>query len=189
MFRHKQAQPRTQGPNGSASTLQAAFADINIAKDRSVLFLVRRRIHFNAAKDRPRATMLFLASGLLLMASTLIAGKLFFEHFPSAPKWALAASLALWLAITGANMWMVYPSRLLGRRGAADTGTAIRSTRRRRCWCAGGSFRRAGTESGQNRLEAFSDGVLAIIITIMVLEMKVPHGTTWKRSRRLSRCS
>jgi uncharacterized membrane protein len=28
------------------------------------------------------------------------------------------------------------------------------------------------------RLEAFSDGVLAIIITIMVLEMKVPHGDT-----------
>jgi uncharacterized membrane protein len=30
---------------------------------------------------------------------------------------------------------------------------------------------------GKNRLEAFSDGVLAIIITIMVLEMKVPTGT------------
>ncbi len=29
----------------------------------------------------------------------------------------------------------------------------------------------------KNRLEAFSDGVLAIIITIMVLEMKVPHET------------
>ena len=29
---------------------------------------------------------------------------------------------------------------------------------------------------GTARLEAFSDGVLAIIITIMVLEMKVPHG-------------
>ena len=29
---------------------------------------------------------------------------------------------------------------------------------------------------GKNRLEAFSDGVLAIIITIMVLEMKVPQG-------------
>jgi uncharacterized membrane protein len=28
---------------------------------------------------------------------------------------------------------------------------------------------------GKGRLEAFSDGVLAIIITIMVLEMKVPH--------------
>jgi len=29
---------------------------------------------------------------------------------------------------------------------------------------------------GTSRLEAFSDAVLAIIITIMVLEMKVPHG-------------
>lgn len=28
----------------------------------------------------------------------------------------------------------------------------------------------------KNRMEAFSDGVIAIIITIMVLEMKVPHG-------------
>lgn len=31
---------------------------------------------------------------------------------------------------------------------------------------------------GKSRLEAFSDGVLAIIITIMVLELKVPHGTS-----------
>ncbi|MGH8378356.1 MAG: TMEM175 family protein [Gammaproteobacteria bacterium] len=29
---------------------------------------------------------------------------------------------------------------------------------------------------GKGRLEAFSDGVLAVIITIMVLEMRVPHG-------------
>ena len=31
----------------------------------------------------------------------------------------------------------------------------------------------------RSRLEAFSDGVLAIVITIMVLEMKVPRGTGW----------
>ncbi len=32
---------------------------------------------------------------------------------------------------------------------------------------------------GKGRLEAFSDGVIAIIITIMVLELKVPHGDTF----------
>jgi len=32
---------------------------------------------------------------------------------------------------------------------------------------------------GKSRLEAFSDGVLAIILTIMVLELKVPHGAGW----------
>ena len=29
----------------------------------------------------------------------------------------------------------------------------------------------------KTRLEAFSDGVIAILITIMVLELKVPHGS------------
>src|SRR3954470_6043956 len=31
-----------------------------------------------------------------------------------------------------------------------------------------------------SRMEAFSDGVLAILITIMVIELPTPHGTTWE---------
>jgi uncharacterized membrane protein len=38
---------------------------------------------------------------------------------------------------------------------------------------------------GKNRLEAFSDGVLAIIITIMVLELKAPHGASLQHLRPL----
>jgi len=39
---------------------------------------------------------------------------------------------------------------------------------------------------GKGRLEAFSDGVLAIIITIMVLELRVPHGDTFEALRPLA---
>ncbi len=35
----------------------------------------------------------------------------------------------------------------------------------------------------KNRLEAFSDGVIAILITIMVLELRIPHETTWHALR------
>ena len=38
---------------------------------------------------------------------------------------------------------------------------------------------------GRNRLEAFSDGVMAVLITIMVLELKVPHGADWEALRPL----
>ena len=38
----------------------------------------------------------------------------------------------------------------------------------------------------KNRLEAFSDGVIAIIITIMVLELKVPHDTSFEALRELA---
>jgi uncharacterized membrane protein len=38
---------------------------------------------------------------------------------------------------------------------------------------------------GKGRLEAFSDGVIAIIITIMVLELKVPHGADFAALRPL----
>jgi hypothetical protein len=33
-----------------------------------------------------------------------------------------------------------------------------------------------GVSMDKNRIEAFSDGVIAVIITIIVLEMKFPHG-------------
>ena len=39
---------------------------------------------------------------------------------------------------------------------------------------------------GKARLEAFSDGVIAVIITIMVLEMKVPHGVDLDRAAAAS---
>lgn len=38
----------------------------------------------------------------------------------------------------------------------------------------------------KGRLEAFSDGVIAILITIMVLELKIPHGTDWEALVALS---
>lgn len=37
----------------------------------------------------------------------------------------------------------------------------------------------------KGRLEAFSDGVIAIILTIMVLELKVPHEVSWEGLRPL----
>ena len=38
----------------------------------------------------------------------------------------------------------------------------------------------------KDRLEAFSDGVIAIIITIMVLELKLPHGDDWQALKGLT---
>jgi len=38
----------------------------------------------------------------------------------------------------------------------------------------------------KERLTAFSDGVIAIIITIMVLELKVPHGSDWSALANLA---
>ncbi|HVG07175.1 MAG TPA: TMEM175 family protein [Thermoanaerobaculia bacterium] len=38
---------------------------------------------------------------------------------------------------------------------------------------------------GKNRFEAFSDGVIAILITIMVLELRVPHGESLQTLRPL----
>ena len=38
----------------------------------------------------------------------------------------------------------------------------------------------------KNRLEAFCDAVIAIIITIMVLELKIPHDPSWEAIKALS---
>jgi uncharacterized membrane protein len=46
-------------------------------------------------------------------------------------------------------------------------------------------LRREGTAIGKERLAAFSDGVIAIIITIMVLELAVPHGAGFGALRPL----
>ena len=39
----------------------------------------------------------------------------------------------------------------------------------------------------KTRLEAFSDAVIAIIMTIMVLELKIPHGTDLEALKPLCR--
>jgi uncharacterized membrane protein len=50
-----------------------------------------------------------------------------------------------------------------------------------------GKLAKAGTLARMNktRLEAFSDGVIAILITIMVLELKIPHESTWAALREI----
>ena len=45
--------------------------------------------------------------------------------------------------------------------------------------------RRRDGQLGKGRIEAFSDGVIAIIITIMVLELRPPEGTTLEALRAL----
>ena len=47
------------------------------------------------------------------------------------------------------------------------------------------AYRPGNLPMEKGRLEAFSDGVIAIIITIMVLELKVPHGADWATLRPL----
>ena len=61
-------------------------------------------------------TILFLAAGLFLTASLLLVAKLFSEHLPSAPNWAVALGVGAWLAVTCLNMWI----------GVARAGYSIR---------------------------------------------------------------
>lgn len=50
-------------------------------------------------------TGLFLLAGLLLLAASLILGKLFSANYPSALTAATVAYVVLWLVIAAANMW------------------------------------------------------------------------------------
>jgi len=51
-------------------------------------------------------TGLFLLAGFLLLAASLVLAKLFSENYPSATAVATAVFVALWLALTGFNMWV-----------------------------------------------------------------------------------
>lgn len=51
-------------------------------------------------------TGLFILSGFLLLAVICIMAKLFSNYFPSAGNLAISAFLALWLALTGFNLWV-----------------------------------------------------------------------------------
>jgi len=51
-------------------------------------------------------TALFLLAGLLLLAASLLLGRLFSSNYPGATFAATAAYVALWLIIAAVNMWV-----------------------------------------------------------------------------------
>jgi len=51
-------------------------------------------------------TGLFLVAGFLLLAASLLLGRLFSATYSSAPVVATVAYVALWFLIAGANMWI-----------------------------------------------------------------------------------
>jgi hypothetical protein len=51
-------------------------------------------------------TALFLVAGLLLLAGSLLLGRLFSTNYPAATVAATLAYIALWFVIAGANMWV-----------------------------------------------------------------------------------
>jgi hypothetical protein len=51
-------------------------------------------------------TALFLLSGLLFLAASVLLAKLFSANYPGATMVATAVYVALWLVIAGANMWV-----------------------------------------------------------------------------------
>jgi hypothetical protein len=51
-------------------------------------------------------TALFLLSGFLFLAGSLILGKLFSANYPASTTLATALFIVLWLAIAATNMWI-----------------------------------------------------------------------------------
>ena len=51
-------------------------------------------------------TLLFLLAGFLLLAASMLLGKLFSSNYSGATYAATLIFVALWLAISGANMWV-----------------------------------------------------------------------------------
>ena len=51
-------------------------------------------------------TALFLVAGLLLLAASVLLGRLFSANYPGATFVATIAYVALWLVIAGVNMWV-----------------------------------------------------------------------------------
>jgi hypothetical protein len=51
-------------------------------------------------------TPLFLLVGLLLLAASALLGKLFSSNYPNSTYAATLILVVLWLAISGANMWV-----------------------------------------------------------------------------------
>jgi hypothetical protein len=51
-------------------------------------------------------TALFLVAGLLLLAASLLLGRLFSTNYPGATIAATIAFVALWLVIAAVNMWV-----------------------------------------------------------------------------------
>jgi hypothetical protein len=51
-------------------------------------------------------TALFLVAGFLLLAASLLLGRLFSANYPGATVVATIAFVVLWLVIAGANMWV-----------------------------------------------------------------------------------
>jgi hypothetical protein len=51
-------------------------------------------------------TALFLVAGFLLLAASLLLGRLFSANYPGATFVATIAYVALWLVIAGVNMWV-----------------------------------------------------------------------------------